>query len=278
MEANVKIGKRDAGGDRSCRRGFTLIEILVVMAIIIILASILFPIFARARENARRSSCQSNLKQIGLGILQYTQDYDEWYPPAFDGTFTPKVYNPQNTPGMPGQIYANGGGIDRISWMDMIFPYVKNVQIFQCPSQPTPDRPYDSKHVFRYRASSYGYNGAISGYDADHFGRGGGNRNIAIRLSMVRRPAEVAMVVDLLHSYNTENIAYYIALTPEGNNPDVSPHFNGANIAYADGHVKWMKTSVMVGPYVDSANWNSSSPADSLSRYANPIWNPFLKD
>lgn len=62
-------------------KGFTLIEILVVIAIIALLAAILFPVFARARENARRTSCASNLKQIGLGIMQYTQDYDERMPP-----------------------------------------------------------------------------------------------------------------------------------------------------------------------------------------------------
>ena len=63
------------------RRGFTLIELLVVIAIIAILAAILFPVFARARENARRSSCLSNMKQIGLGMMQYSQDNDERYPP-----------------------------------------------------------------------------------------------------------------------------------------------------------------------------------------------------
>src|SRR5205809_4233116 len=62
------------------RRAFTLIELLVVIAIIAILAAILFPVFSRARENARRASCQSNLKQIGLGFLQYAQDYDERLP------------------------------------------------------------------------------------------------------------------------------------------------------------------------------------------------------
>ena len=76
------ISHRRAGDTRK-KFGFTLIELLVVFAIIAILAAILFPVFARARENARRASCQSNLKQIGLGIMQYTQDYDEKMPRMF---------------------------------------------------------------------------------------------------------------------------------------------------------------------------------------------------
>ncbi len=96
-----------------CKNGkaaFTLIELLVVIAIIAILAAILFPVFARARENARRSSCQSNLKQIGLGALQYIQDYDEKYPTSYI-----------NTPGQP-------------RWLQVIQPYVKSTQVFACPS------------------------------------------------------------------------------------------------------------------------------------------------
>src|SRR5688572_2069456 len=74
-----------ADSPRRLRLGFTLIEILVVIAIVALLAAILFPGFAKARENARRASCQSNLKQIGIGLMQYTQDFDGRYPLLFEG-------------------------------------------------------------------------------------------------------------------------------------------------------------------------------------------------
>lgn len=93
------------------RKAFTLIELLVVIAIIALLASILFPVFGRARENARRSSCQSNLKQIGLGFEQYKDDYDQIYPGSYVSA-SGKSYN----------------------WPTFIQPYVKNEQIFVCPS------------------------------------------------------------------------------------------------------------------------------------------------
>jgi len=98
------------------RRGFTLIELLVVIAIIAILAAILFPVFARARENARRASCQSNLKQIGLGFAQYVQDYD--------GTFPMQAYDAASgaTDGSTG------------SWPYLLQPYIKSSQVFRCPS------------------------------------------------------------------------------------------------------------------------------------------------
>lgn len=96
------------------QRAFTLIELLVVIAIIAILASILFPVFARARENARRASCQSNLKQIGLGFMQYAQDYDGY------------------TPGS-----STGVSPVSISWPTFIFPYIKSEQLFVCPSGET---------------------------------------------------------------------------------------------------------------------------------------------
>jgi prepilin-type N-terminal cleavage/methylation domain-containing protein/prepilin-type processing-associated H-X9-DG protein len=103
---------------------FTLIELLVVIAIIAILAAILFPVFARARENARRSACLSNLKQISLGIMQYTQDYDERLPAS--GYMIKR---------MPPNSASNDPNLERFgTWHQTTYPYVKSSQVFACPS------------------------------------------------------------------------------------------------------------------------------------------------
>ncbi len=109
----MQISPRKSGG-------FTLIELLVVIAIIAILAAILFPVFAQAREAARKTSCLSNTKQMGVGIMMYTQDYDETYSPGY------YYGDPTQTSNL------DASGI--YQWSGLIQPYVKNEQIFVCPS------------------------------------------------------------------------------------------------------------------------------------------------
>jgi len=109
------------------RKGFTLIELLVVIAIIAILAAILFPVFAQAREKARQISCASNLKQIGLALAMYNQDNDEYQPTATD---EPCWFNPA------GQCGGTPGAPDAANWILKTLPYVKTLNVFVCPDDP----------------------------------------------------------------------------------------------------------------------------------------------
>ena len=129
-------------------RAFTLIELLVVIAIIAILAAILFPVFAQAREKARSASCLSNLKQIGIATMQYTQDYDEsYYPHRFncDGGVAPlggaNVTCPQYTPSELA--FLGGGSEKRYYFVYLLQPYAKNFAMFRCPSNASAFYPGD---------------------------------------------------------------------------------------------------------------------------------------
>ena len=189
------------------RKGFTLIELLVVIAIIAILAAILFPVFAKAREKARQTSCLSNLKQIALGTLMYAQDYDERLP----------------------HHWVDIPGDRQLYWWERIQPYIKNYQLYACPSKPL----YAHSATYGTMAISYGYNcGFLAGQS----------------MAVIQRPSE--------------RIMYGDGWTPDGNgldprisptnggggcngwvpsyNPDNMRHNDGANWAFCDGHVKWM--------------------------------------
>lgn len=233
-------------GERSkqnvSRKGFTLIELLVVIAIISILAAILFPVFARARENARRASCMSNLKQIGLGMMMYAQDYDETFPPAIRGLYrTQSTYQTDTNTSKPSGVFtvsdgsgASGQTGNYISWMDMIFPYVKSVQLFVCPSSK------EAKEV-----PSYGYNRYIGrAFDSLAAGTAFGG----LSLAAIQRPSEIVVNMDYpLATGMAMNDIQYCRATGSGafldpnyhNYGKVNPHLNGAVYNFADGHAKW---------------------------------------
>ncbi len=207
------------------RRGFTLIELLVVIAIIAILAAILFPVFARARENARKANCSSNLKQIGLGMLGYIQDYDELY--------------------MPHQM----GSSPTVQWQQLVAPYIKNTGIINCPSR--------SDITWNGGADNniaYGYNNWMSSYP--------GLWAVVPTMATIQTPAETIMVAET-GGPSTASAGYFQSFAPYysfvwrpddttygGNVPNAparltSRHSDGLNILWCDGHVKWMKTTAV---------------------------------
>jgi prepilin-type N-terminal cleavage/methylation domain-containing protein/prepilin-type processing-associated H-X9-DG protein len=139
------------------RRGFTLIELLVVIAIIAILAAILFPVFAQAREKARQTSCLSNMKQIGTGLLMYVQDYDEQYPSGS------KLAFPNGPNNLNAYLYGMG-------WAGEIYPYTKSAQVLKCPDDSTPsvnaqtglEAQYPVSYLFNRNVAQAGSDAALN--------------------------------------------------------------------------------------------------------------------
>jgi prepilin-type N-terminal cleavage/methylation domain-containing protein/prepilin-type processing-associated H-X9-DG protein len=225
------------------RRGFTLIELLVVIAIIAVLAAILFPVFARARENARRASCMSNLKQIGLGLLQYTQDYDEKTPLSW---FAPSGYGGDASKPI-------SSGTDAYKWMDAIYPYVKSEQIFDCPSDTFVKDMYtdrkNTEYSFRngYRYGSYADNHVYSDNPAWSVS--------GVALAAIEAPATTVWAADSvpLPAPSTNVYSFEFSWPNVGAQPSItvgSPnrldkiaerHLDTTNVLFCDGHVKSLK-------------------------------------
>jgi prepilin-type N-terminal cleavage/methylation domain-containing protein/prepilin-type processing-associated H-X9-DG protein len=255
--------------------GFTLIELLVVIAIIAILAAILFPVFARARENARRTSCLSNMKQIGLGFMQYTQDYDERYPPNFPQIGTPDgsldiVDTDKSKPSGIFKVTNNSGvGNDNFqTWMDLIFPYVKSTQLFVCPSS-----------TVAATVPNYGYSlgfGGYSSYIASNFGKTGYPSYMPLAMAAVTRPAEIIIATEYSSPYSYTATPYNMANNANLGNNIVTPHLDGGNQIFADGHAKWWSRGMMLANVgTNGAACNLASPV-ATNTYCSRNWNPFL--
>jgi prepilin-type N-terminal cleavage/methylation domain-containing protein len=246
---------------KSRKTGFTLIELLVVIAIIAILAAILFPVFGRARENARRTSCLSNMKQVGTGIMMYNQDYDDRFPIYAN---RPAIQIGQSdTPTTPGQKYvisniSEEGYIH--SWMDGVYPYVKSLQIFDCPSIKYPEEvpgPGEPASWYTWAGSPYtdpaacgsqcgkvtwpalAYNGIIARLWDD---------GIPVNMSKINGPSSKILMTHNPFAYAYVNPSDYLGRSTDSyaaSDPanariqrKLWPHLDAAVLLYADGHAK----------------------------------------
>ncbi|HZO87569.1 MAG TPA: prepilin-type N-terminal cleavage/methylation domain-containing protein [Chthonomonadaceae bacterium] len=232
------------------KSGFTLIELLVVIAIIAILAAILFPVFAQARERARAVSCLSNTKQLGLAEMMYAQDYDEtyWSNPWPGGGISPGNCE---APACAGTTF----------WSDLLMPYIKNTGIFDCPSNSDtlfdtanyvpPAVPQGSKNYYRVE---YGF-GEVGPHGDKFVG--------PWTMSKLQEPAKIALLGDAIFAWN------FLNCQPDPDKSSNAPdqrgsyyftrgildwdfygkprHFDGINFVYADGHSKYGKASKASG-------------------------------
>ena len=223
---------------RSKQSAFTLIELLVVIAIIAILAAILFPVFAKAREKARQTTCLSDMKQLGLGLQQYTQDYDEFLPNQVgDGAsggggqgFLANLSTP------PQFVQPN--------WAGEIYPYVKSLGVYLCPdAQPYPGiTATDNCYPMAQDKTNYLYNGVLM------HNNGTPGEYVSKTIAQIPSPSDTIMLQEA--SYYTScaesrprdvftSGTYRDANCETGNERYSEMHSGGGNLMYVDGHVKF---------------------------------------
>ncbi len=189
------------------RSGFTLIELLVVIAIIAILAAILFPVFARARAKAMQNTCLSNLKQLGLAQLMYSEDHDGWH--------------------ACGEI--NVAGVGWRCWTYKVLPYVKNDGIYMCPSDPVATGSASYQLASSYANNETGNMGIITG--------GGAWRYVNFR--KIALPVERMMITESISGHY-----FYHCGPPNPADRIAKWHNEGSNMVFTDGHAKWQNIVV----------------------------------
>lgn len=243
---------RKEGHNNVQPKGFTLIELLVVIGIISILAAILFPVFARAREKARQASCASNMKQIGLAVQMYLQDYDSKYPFSLN----------------PGGLTDSCKTASRCYWYDLFVPYVKNKQVWVCPTAGK-----QASHLSTYSVNAYGTSWTCAQVESSHHYHCGGfgfslNRPLSptgsvVNIASVESPSTKVYATDP-GSNGSQGVsqfgrffpAYSVPFYPVLHGGQVGPFLTGSgpdsyegggNYLFADGHVKWLPAKMFVG-------------------------------
>lgn len=227
---------------RRAKKGFTLIELLIVIAIIAILAAILFPVFARAREMARRSSCASNMKQLGLGIMQYVQDYDELLPQR--------------------RFLQDGSTTAYYNWKIAVYPYTKSSQVWQCPSNPKKDvASADGSYRGVTIKTSYGPNmpyqnwtgTATPGTNLRTVGVFGDSsitpQVLPIHMAQLQTPSTVIMLLEQLPQGSSNSWSDFNILDPGNHSGTLfAGHLGTGNYLFCDGHVKALRPFQTVTP------------------------------
>ncbi len=220
---------------RETHRGFTLIELLVVIAIIAILAAILFPVFQRVRENARRTACLSNMKQLGLAFVQYTQDNDEFMANATAGGASGAPCTVKGDCVVGGWMYYKNFGTPATLQFDptqgSIYAYVKSRQVYTCPDDSSGQATGDS-----YAYSSCA--GAKTAVAAPSAANPGGTIYLGKNLSQFDNPSGILLLGEETSAGNTTNDGYLSY--SNGIQDHISlRHTGGSNFLFADGHAKY---------------------------------------